>query len=217
MILGYLIINYNNIFSELLKMKSLSIGIFLLIIFLFGVALNFRIFSLSMIKIELIFYPLIAFFLIIFLLTFLQNKKVINNLLEFTGNESYEIYLIHGIFILLVSILQEYFNLSYIYLIILIISFSLIGAYPFYLIGKGLKEEKKYHIIISLLALGLIFYSLLSYILFFLNEIVLNDFFALLSYIIILFIILFYYYYLREKIKNILKNFKFETIKNKLI
>lgn len=130
-------------------------------------------------------YPLIAISFTLMVIQILNNKPKINKMLEFSGKESYEIYLIHQIPLYIVFLLQIRIRLDFFYFLIIILS-SVLLAYPLYYITNFIKKDKRYRPIVILVCLSLLFYSLLSYIIFLCNFPRINDYYSLIIFISIL-------------------------------
>ncbi|MFX1277223.1 MAG: acyltransferase, partial [Promethearchaeota archaeon] len=158
-----------------------------------------------------IFNPIAALSLIIFILNFLNKKTSFNKFFKIPGEESYEVYLLHGISLTLVNtsypFLQNNFIL-YIFNLILVIIISINIAYPVYYFSNWIKRNRKYHSTIIIISLSLILYAIVFYI-FNLSEInIIHSIMLYLSFMSCLIIFFFI-----KRIINSKRPFKFKNLK----
>ncbi len=162
---------------------------------------------------RILYHTLITIFFVIFSIYFFSKLKRINTILEIPGKASYEIYLLHLIFVEIIYykiieyfLLQDIFAEIFFLVIPILIVVSIILTVPFYLTGRFFQNEEKTHKTILFISFSLIFYAVIVFL--FNLETVMNNLLSVFLFgnIILVFLvfhlIFFLINYIKEKMKN---------------
>ncbi len=196
---------------EILEKRWVGIVSFLGLLFVISLYFLFPITYSTLLDFRRILYhTLITFFFVIFSIYFFSKLNRVNTFLKIPGKTSYEIYLLHLIFVEIIYykiieyfLLQEIFSEIYFLVVIPILTVvSIILTVPFYLTGKFFQNEEKTHKPILFISFSLIFYAIIVFL--FNIESVMNNLFSIFLFgiILLVFIVLYSIYLYLKKSKN---------------
>ncbi len=156
---------------EIIEKKGVGVVSFLGLLFVISLYFLFPITSSTFLDFRRILYhTLFSILFIIFSISFFSKFKRINTILEIPGKASYEIYLLHLIFVEIMYYkvieffsLQDIFSEIYFLVIPTITLISIILSIPFYFIGRIFKNEEKTHKTILFISFSLIDYAIIVF------------------------------------------------------